>query len=63
VGFWPIINYKYYYSVHKLQISLHSLTEHLITPVMARFARHYGAYELNQCKLKARAYDMRMKRA
>jgi hypothetical protein len=26
---------------------------------MARFARRYGAYELNQCKLKVRAYDTR----
>lgn len=27
--------------------------------MVAHFARRYGAYELNQCKLKMRAYDMR----
>jgi hypothetical protein len=27
------------------------------TPTMSRFPRRYGAYELNQCKLKTRAYD------
>lgn len=57
----PISHGRVSYATFRTRTFWYTLVKFMrTTPMVVRFPRVYGEYELNQCKLKTRAYDTSM---